>query len=274
MSIWSALLLIWLVSSLVMAGTWLLSMRARNLGYVDVAWAGLMVVSALFVGVIGEGSALVRSLVAFFGSVWGTRLCLHLLHRVLNEEEDGRYRALRSAWNGDRAKLFLFFQLQALAIVLFSLPLLAAAAGVMHDIDVGIVLASMLWLISLLGESVADRQLARFRAAPGNRGKTCRKGLWAWSRHPNYFFEWLHWLSYVPLALHGPLFWLSLAGPVLMFAFLYRVTGIPWTEAQALRSRGEDYRRYQREVNAFFPWPPRDPLDSRPLRKQPDEPVA
>jgi steroid 5-alpha reductase family enzyme len=80
--------------------------------------------------------------------------------------------------------------------------------------------------------------------------------LWAWSRHPNYFFEWLHWFAYLFLAIGSPQFWLSLIGPVVMLAFLYRVSGIPWTEAQALRSRGDDYRRYQNEVSAFFPLPP------------------
>ena len=106
------------------------------------------------------------------------------------------------------------------------------------------------------GELVADRQLARFRDDPASRGRTLRSGLWAWTRHPNYFFEWLHWFAYVPLAATGPHGWLALTGPVLMFAFLMR-RGIPWSEAQALRSRGDDYRLYQREVGAFFPRPPR-----------------
>ena len=105
--------------------------------------------------------------------------------------------------------------------------------------------------------SFASALRAAFREDPGNRGKTCRNGLWAWSRHPNYFFEWLHWFTYVLLAVGSHTFLLSLAGPVVMLVFLDRVSGIPWTEAQALRSRGEDYRRYQQEVSAFFPWPPR-----------------
>jgi steroid 5-alpha reductase family enzyme len=135
----------------------------------------------------------------------------------------------------------------------------AAAANPRHSLSVWTVLALVVWLASMAGESLADRQLARFRADPGSRGKTCRVGLWAWSRHPNYFFEWLHWFSYVLLAVGSGLAWLAWLGPVLMFAFLYRVSGIPWTEAQSLRSRGEDYARYQREVSAFFPWPPRRP---------------
>jgi steroid 5-alpha reductase family enzyme len=104
---------------------------------------------------------------------------------------------------------------------------------------------------------LADRQLTRFRADPANKRKTCRRGLWRYSRHPNYFFEWLLWTSYVPLSWGSPIFALSLLGPGLLFLFLTRVSGIPPTEAQALASRGDDYRAYQRTTSAFFPWFPR-----------------
>lgn len=257
MSPWATLGWVWLGSALAMAALFVFSRRVRNLGFVDVGWAGLMAAAALFVGITAEGSPLARGLVAMFGSVWGARLCLHLLHRVLNEEEDGRYRALRAAWGEAPGRYFLFFQLQAVVVALFALPLAAAAAQPKGGVDAWVLAAVCVWLASMLGEALADRQLARFRADPGNRGRTCRAGLWAWSRHPNYFFEWLHWFAYVLLAVGSAGFAWTLAGPVLMFAFLYRVSGIPWTEAQALRSRGEDYARYQREVSAFFPWPPR-----------------
>ena len=113
-------------------------------------------------------------------------------------------------------------------------------------------------VVAVLGERVADRQLARFRSNPENKGKTCRTGLWAYSRHPNYFFEWLLWFSF-PLLAVGAGWWSAAAwfGPLLMLTFLFRFTGIPLTERQALRSRGSDYRRYQREVSAFVPWFPK-----------------
>ena len=255
MSTLSLLLLVWLVSALAMSLTWAISMRVGNVGYVDVAWAGLMAIAALLAGTLGDGAELHRGLVALLGSLWGVRLCLFLLDRVLHEPEDGRYQALRAKWQGSPAKFFAFFQLQAVVVVLFALPFVAAAGHHGRGIDGWVLAAIGIWITSVGGEALADRQLAKFRADPANRGKTCRTGLWNWSRHPNYFFEWLHWFTYVCLAVGGHLFWLSLAGPVVMLLFLYRVSGIPWTEAQALRSRGEDYQRYQHEVSAFFPWP-------------------
>jgi steroid 5-alpha reductase family enzyme len=257
MSIALLLLTIWAVSAVAMAIVWAISMRVDNVGYVDVAWAGLMALAALLAGALAEGAELPRGLVALFGGLWGTRLCLHLLQRVLREPEDGRYQALRARWQGSRSKFFVFFQMQAVVVALFSLPFIAAASRHDNGMNVWIIAAAATWLLSVGGESLADRQLDAFRAEASNRGKTCRAGLWGWSRHPNYFFEWLHWFSYVLLAVGGPLFWLSLAGPALMFAFLYRVSGIPWTEAQSLRSRGDDYRLYQQQVSAFFPFPPR-----------------
>ena len=248
---------VWLVSAAVMAATWRLSLRVRNIGYVDVAWAGLMALAAVLAGTLGNGDARARTLVAVLGGLWGTRLCLHLLSRVRAEPEDGRYQALRARWGASPGRWFVFFQGQALVVALFSLPFIAAASGTGARLDTWIPLAVLTWLVAVGGEWLADRQLARFRANPSNHGRTCRVGLWAWSRHPNYFFEWLHWFTYVWLALSSGLLWMAVAGPVLMLLFLYRVSGIPWTEAQALRSRGGDYARYQREVSAFFPLPPR-----------------
>ena len=112
--------------------------------------------------------------------------------------------------------------------------------------------------MALAGESAADRQLEAFRRDPANRGKTCRVGLWRVSRHPNYFFEWLVWVAYFVFALASPWGWVTIYCPALMLFFLFRVTGIPATEAQALKSRGEDYRQYQRTTSAFFPWFPGD----------------
>ena len=111
-----------------------------------------------------------------------------------------------------------------------------------------------LWLIGLAGESLADAQLRRFKARPESKGKTCREGLWNYSRHPNYFFEWLIWIGYGILALGAPWGWLGMISPLAILYILTRLTGIPLTEEQAIRSRGDDYRDYQRTTSAFIPW--------------------
>jgi steroid 5-alpha reductase family enzyme len=251
------LLIVFAGALIVMIATWWLQLRTRNAGYVDVAWAALMGASALLSGAIGMGAATPRLLVAMLGGIWGFRLSLHLLSRVLHEAEDGRYRALREHWHGDQRKFFLFFLGQAVLTVLFSIPFLVVANNPVAGVTAWSLAGIALWLVSQAGESLADLQLARWRGNPANRGRTCRAGLWAWSRHPNYFFEWLHWFSYVLLAVGSPWWAWSLLGPVLMGASLLWVTGIPFTEAQSLRSRGEDYRAYQREVSMFFPWFPK-----------------
>jgi len=240
-----------------MAATWWLQLRTRNAGYVDVVWAAAMGGTALLYGALGEGAATPRLLVAMMGGVWGFRLSLFLLARVLHEAEDGRYRYLRDYWNDHQGKFFAFFMAQAAFVVIFSLPFLVAANNPVPGFTLWSWLAIAVWLLALGGEWLADQQLANWRRNPANRGRTCRAGLWRYSRHPNYFFEWLHWFAYVLLSIGSPWWWLSLAGPLLMLVSLRWITGIPYTEAQALRTRGEDYRAYQREVSEFFPWFPR-----------------
>lgn len=234
---------------------WVEAVRSRDASHVDVGWAlglGAMGVVAAWTGDGGEGRRLLDGAMA---AVWAMRLGLHLyLDRVAGKPEDGRYAALRSSWGAaaDR-NFFVFFQAQGALDLVLSLPFFAAAArpGPLGLRDAA---AALVWLIAVAGETAADRSLAAFRAEPSNKGKVCRRGLWACSRHPNYFFEWLAWLSYAAFAPGDWRVWVS---PVLMLYFLFRVTGIPATEAQALRSRGAEYRRYQEEVSAFIPLPPR-----------------
>ncbi len=243
--------------AVLMTAVWLLQKRTRNAGWVDVAWSASLGALAVWHALAASGGAPARWLVALLGAGWSLRLAWHLARRVAGEPEDGRYRAMREYW-GPKAQrgLFWFFQAQTVVALLFSVPFQAAAANPASGFTGWMLAGILVWLVAIGGEALADRQLRRFRADPGNRGRTCRSGLWGWSRHPNYFFEWVHWFAYVLVGVGSPLWWLTWVGPLAMLLFLYRVTGIPYTEQQALRSRGDDYRRYQHEVSAFFPLPP------------------
>lgn len=259
----SYILYVWIAASVTMFVAWLVQYRTRNAGIVDAVWAFLMGATAVYYASVSSGGLAPRVAVGVLGGVWGLRLGLHVLGRVLHEPEDGRYRYLRGYWNGNQLKFLGFFMLQALSVVLFSLPFYAVAENPRQQLSVWCVIGATIWLASLLGESIADRQLAAFRADPANRGRTCRAGLWRCSRHPNYFFEWLHWFAYVFLSVGTPFpaWLLSLLGPTLMLASLCWISGIPFTEAQALRSRGDDYRDYQRTTSMLIPWFPKAATD-------------
>lgn len=245
------------VTSVAMLCSWQWQRRKRNAGIVDITWAGCLAFSALYCGAVGSGAILPRMLTALLGAIWGFRLASHLLVRVLSEPEDGRYRYLRAHWQDSQFKFFLFFQGQVLLVLLFSLPFHLAAQNPNDQFSPMLVLGVFVWLVSIGGESLADAQLARFRRVSANQGKTCREGLWRYSRHPNYFFEWLHWFSYCLFAIGAPGALWSLIGPATMLITLCWVTGIPFVEAQSLRSRGEDYRRYQRSTSPLIPWFPK-----------------
>lgn len=258
MSVWQQLILVWVIAAIAQSLAWVWQHRRRNAGIVDVVWSFGVGAAALLVAATGTGSVLPRLLLGVLGGVWGLRLGLHLLHRVCGEPEDGRYQQLRQRWGDAPHKWLAMFQFQALLIALFSLPFLAVATNPVQSWNAWFVAAMVVWLGSVAGEAMADRQLAAFRADPSNRGRTCRRGLWRYSRHPNYFFEWLHWFAYVLLAVGSPIAWLAWAGPLVMYVFLRWISGIPFTEAQALRSRGEDYARYQRSTPMLFPWFPEE----------------
>lgn len=236
---------------------WARQLKTKNATSVDAAWALGVGVQTVFLAWISEGTPSRRLLVSLLVGVWSLRLAGYLWwHRVRTGIEDGRYLRFRQKYSP--GVFWLLYMVQAFLVFLLPFSFWGAFQRSTLFPGWGDGVALVLWAGALLGESLADRQLARFRANPENRGKTCRNGLWRYSRHPNYFFEWLLWTAYLPLSLASGGGWVSLLGPVLLYFLLTRVSGVPLTEEQALLSRGDDYRAYQKTTPAFFPWFPKD----------------
>lgn len=248
----------------IMALAWRVAMGTGRSGWIDSIWS-------LAVGFGGVAAALAplggletiqprQWLVAAFALAWSLRLGGHIAARTASGEDDPRYAHLRTQWGAAfRGRLFWFLQIQALAALLLAATIAIAAHRPGPMPTAGDLLGIAIILVAVAGEGLADRQLARFRADPANRGKVCDTGLWGRSRHPNYFFEWLVWVAFAVVALapaggYAP-GWAALAGPAFMYWLLVRVSGIPPLEAHMIRSRGDRYRAYQARVNAFWPGP-------------------
>ncbi len=237
-----------------------LARRIDNYGVVDVLWSYAFGPVAALYAALAEGWGPRRLLVAGLALAWSARLGLHLHRRVMSHHpvEDGRYRELRVRWAKNfRLEMARFYQFQALSVVLLATPFLLAVGRDEPRFTALDFAALALFVLSLAGESLADAQLARFKKDSANQGRVCDVGLWGLSRHPNYFFVWLTWVSFALFALPAAWGWLGLLAPAAILYLLLRVTGIPATEEQALRTKGEVYRAYQRRVSAFVPWFPK-----------------
>lgn len=245
-------------TAVVMCCAWLWQRLGGKAGVVDVAWTwsvGLLAIA--YVTWSADGLIARRILLGVLAGLWSLRLGLHLLPRLFHAKEDERYLQMKANWGRNaQLRIFLFYQSQALAAPLFALPMLLGGNS-RAELNAWDAFGVAIWCVAMFGEWQSDRQLAAFRKSPESRGRVCQVGWWRYSRHPNYFFEWLHWCSYVPLAAFAPWGWLAILAPAAMYYFLNYVTGIPPAEAQSLDSRGAAYREYQRTTSAFFPWPPR-----------------
>jgi steroid 5-alpha reductase family enzyme len=246
--------------------TWLWHLKLKNAGVIDLVWGLNLAVTAVVYALLGPGWLPRRIAIAAMVTLTGLRLSYYLGRRVLSHPEESRYVALRQEWApapdagwwmSIEVKFLAFFLFQSLLVGLLSMPYLLAclnATAGFHPLEF---LAIGLFVIGFIGESLADAQLKAFKARPETKAKTCRDGLWQFSRHPNYFFEWVMWLSYFVYACASPYGWLTFYAPALMLHFLLNVTGVKATEEQCLRSRGVDYAKYQRETSMFIPWFPK-----------------
>jgi steroid 5-alpha reductase family enzyme len=244
----------------VMFGLWMLGIRNHNFSYVDIGWSVNFALLAALYAALAPGDLQRRIVVALMFAAHGLRLGWHLSKRIIGEPEEGRYQQLRKDWGGSgnlNLKFLGFFEFQALLNAFLTLPLLIASFNRAPSFQPLEIAGIALFIVGIIGESVADAQLAAFKREAANKGGVCDVGLWRYSRHPNYFFEWLIWIAYAVFALASPHGWIALAMPVLMLHFLINVTGLKATEEQALRTKGERYRNYQARTSGFIPWIPK-----------------
>lgn len=250
----------------IMAFAWMVQQRTGNSGWVDAAWS-------FGVGACGIAGALVAltqpqtdvwriAAVIVIASAWSLRLGGHIWQRSRGRHDDPRYAELSHQWGADAPrKMFAFLQQQAWVSAPFVWAIILAAWNPVAGWRWLDLLALALAVIAIALEGKSDRQLRAFihqRNRP-HAPAVLDTGLWAWSRHPNYFFQWLGWLAWPMLAINFtgafPAGWLALLAPIIMYVLLTRVSGIPPLEAHMLRKHGEAYREYQRRVPAFFPMP-------------------
>jgi steroid 5-alpha reductase family enzyme len=257
-----ALLAIAVSLSILMAFAWVVQQRSGNSGWVDTIWT-------FAVGLVGAGSALWPAggeapnarqwLVAALVAIWSLRLGSHIAIRTAAITDDPRYAAFAKEWGVDSPRrMFVFLQNQALGSIPLVFSIFVAARFPLASLRWQDMIGAVILFVGIAGEALADAQLKRFRQNPANKGRVCDAGLWRWSRHPNYFFEWFCWLAYPVIGLSPDYGWglATLLAPLFMYWILVYVTGIPPLEAQMLRSRGERYRDYQSRTSKFFPLPP------------------
>lgn len=235
--------------------TWAISVGIHNYGLLDVAFSYGVAILAPMYAWFGAGEPVRKWAVTAIGVAWSLRLGTYILARVLRHHpsEDARYKTLRERWPGP-LRFLAFFQLQAVLVVIFSLPFLFVAFNAAPAFSAVEIAGMLIAAISVLGETVADRQMQAFKRDPENRDRVCEVGLWHYSRHPNYFFESMVWWGFFLVALGSPWGWVTIVCPLLMLYFLLRVTGIPLTEKHAVESKGDAYREYQRTTSVFVPW--------------------
>jgi steroid 5-alpha reductase family enzyme len=261
-----ALILIAAGLSLVMSLAWAVEQRTGNSGWIDTAWTfglgAVGIASALLpLASSNDGNAQRRWLVAAAVFLWALRLGLHIAARTAGIADDPRYAALRRGW-GARAssQMWLLVQKQALVSIPLALAIFLAAQNPSPALRGQDYLAALVLLIAIGGEALADYELRNFRRTAARRA-ICDAGLWRWSRHPNYFFEWLGWFAYPIIAVDMtgayPWGWLALGAPICMYWLLVHVSGIPPLEDHMLQTRGDAFRAYQQRTSAFFPWTPR-----------------
>lgn len=249
-----------LLTLVIMFLTWCYAVRIENFSIVDAVWSFCFLVHAIIFYNLSDGLTLRKILLALMIGFWSFRLGFYLAKRIASHHptEDTRYIKLRADY-GDKYKFrfLVFFFYQAVSVSFLTLPFVFSFKNTNPEISILEWMGAIVWALALIGESIADYQMNSFRSNPNNRGKVCDVGLWNYSRHPNYFFESCIWWGYFIFLLGtSGLVW-SIYAPLTILLLLLKVTGVPPSEAQSLKSRGDAYRKYQERVSVFIPWFPK-----------------
>lgn len=248
------LLIGFIFSFLVFFILWLIQVIKKDAGWVDVGWSSSLSILVIVISIFADGLVLRRILVSSFLLFWAIRLITYIIKdRILSDEEDSRYKNLRNYW-GEKAnkKFFVFFTFQSFLVLLFAIPFLPIFNNSL-PFNLFDIIGISIWLLAITGECLSDLQLYNFRNKPENKLKVCKVGFWNYSRHPNYFFEWLQWIAFVFFSFGSEYFYISFIGPIFMYLFLTKISGVYWVEMQAVKKRGAEYIKYQSEVPMFFP---------------------
>lgn len=241
----------------IMSVAWVWATRIHNYSVVDGFWSFNFAVIALVIYFLADGNPTRKLLACTLAVLWSLRLGIYLAKRIGSHlhEEEGRYKQLRNEWAHNlKLKFFIFFQAQAFSNVVLCTPFFIIALNKSTPVTIPEYAGAGLWLVCIAGEAVADAQLKHFKANPANKGKVCDAGLWHYSRHPNYFFQLMIWVSVFIFAVNSPYGWVSIICPLSIGYLIFKVTGIPMTEEQSIRSKGEAYREYQRTTSMLVPW--------------------
>lgn len=248
-----------------MFAAWRVQQRTGNSGWIDTTWSfavgGASLAGALPALFYSGGDWVRPAIVCALAALWSARLGAHIAVRTSGIKDDPRYEKMQAEWGDDaRRQMFRMCMIQAAVGTPLALSVVLAAWNPAPGLTVLDVIALAVLAIAIGGEALADRQLQQFKQDPSNKGKVCKTGLWRWSRHPNYFFEWLGWIAYPLFAINlsGAYAWgwLAIAGPVLMYVLLTRISGIPPLEDHMVAKHGDNFRAYQKSTSAFFPLPP------------------
>ena len=238
-----------------MSLVWGLYILCRNAAIVDLAWS-ISIGGISNIYFFSSSFSFLDYFIYFLMMLWTARIVLLICYRLIKYKTDGRYDELDKKWaHALEFRYFIFFLSQGAAAIVMTAPLWFISFFCRWAVVS--IFATIFMITGLVGVITADITLQRFIARKENKGEVCEKGLWGYSRHPNYFFELMYWLGLFMFALSTSWGWISIISPLCLFVAIFFITGIPPSEARSLLTKKEKYKDYQQRVSVFIPWFPK-----------------